>query len=82
MPSNTFGKNDNYHEMNSHFLPALIKKIFTAKKENKNEIILWGSGKAKRELIFVDDLADACIFFLGKKPKKQLLILVQEKILK
>ena len=73
MPSNTFGKNDNYHEMNSHFLPALIKKIYTAKKENKNEIILWGSGKAKRELIFVDDLADACIFFLGKKTKETII---------
>ena len=73
MPSNTFGTNDNYHEMNSHFLPALIKKIYIAKKENKKNIILWGSGKPKRELIFVDDLADACIFFLGKKTKETII---------
>ncbi len=63
MPSNTFGINDNYHSLNSHFLPALIKKIFEAKKKKKSEILLWGSGKPKRELIYVDDLAEACIFF-------------------
>ena len=63
MPSNTFGINDNYHEINSHFLPALIKKIYIAKKESKNQVVLWGTGTPKRELIYVDDLADACVFF-------------------
>ena len=67
MPSNSYGPNDNYHELNSHFLPALIRKIYEAKIKNKKYITLWGSGNAKREMIFVDDIADACIFFLGKK---------------
>ena len=67
MPTNSYGPNDNYHELNSHFLPALIRKIYDAKIKNKKYITLWGSGNAKREMIFVDDIADACIFFLGKK---------------
>ncbi len=67
MPTNTFGPNDKYHTLNSHFFPALIKKIHKL-KENKNKIItLWGNGKPKREMIYVDDLADACIFFMNKK---------------
>ncbi len=67
MPTNTFGPNDKYHSLNSHFFPALIKKIHEL-KENKNKFItLWGNGKPKREMIYVDDLADACIFFMNKK---------------
>ena len=73
MPSNTFGINDNYHEINSHFLPALIKKIYIAKKESKNQVVLWGTGTPKRELIYVDDLADACVFFLGKRTRETLI---------
>ena len=66
MPTNTFGPNDNYHDLNSHFFPALIKKIHKLKKSNKNELILWGNGKAKREVLHVDDLADACVYFMKK----------------
>ena len=66
MPTNTFGPNDNYHSLNSHFFPALIKKAHKVKKSNKNYIILWGNGKAKRELIHVDDLAKACVYFMKK----------------
>ena len=73
MPSNTFGENDNYDLMNSHFLPALIKKIFIAKKNKKTFITLWGSGNSKREIIYVEDIANACIFFLGKKTKEYLI---------
>lgn len=73
MPSNTYGPNDNYNKLNSHFIPALIRKIHEAKQKNKAHIILWGSGQAKREIIFVDDIADACIFFLGKKIKNYLI---------
>ena len=62
MPSNLFGPNDNYNLENSHFLPAIIKKIYLSKINNK-KIIFWGSGKPKRELTYVDDVADACIFF-------------------
>ena len=67
MPTNTYGPNDNYDKSNSHFFPALIKKIHQLKSSNKNTITLWGNGKAKREVIHVDDIAEACIFFMKKK---------------
>ena len=67
MPCNSYGPNDNYDKKNSHFFAALIKKIYLAKKNNKKSITIWGSGKPKRELIFVNDIADACIFFMNKK---------------
>jgi len=67
MPTNTFGPNDNYNTLNSHFFPALIKKAHDLKFNNKKELTLWGDGLAKREVIYVDDLADACIFFMKKK---------------
>ena len=73
MPTNTYGPNDNYDILTSHFYPALIKKIHDAKKNKKKEITLWGNGKAFRELIYVDDVADACIFFLKKKTKTSLI---------
>ena len=73
MPTNTFGPNDNYDSLNSHFFPALIKKIHEAKIKNKKHLVLWGNGLAKREVIYVDDLADACIFFMKKKTKEVLL---------
>ena len=69
MPTNTFGPNDNYHPLNSHFVPSLIRKIHEAKIKNKNQIIVWGNGKAKRELLYVDELAKACIYFMDKKTK-------------
>ena len=55
MPTNTFGQNDNYDENNSHFFPALIKKIYDIKNKKSNKLILWGNGKAKREVLHVDD---------------------------
>ena len=67
MPCNTYGPNDNYDYETSHFLPALIRKIYEAKKQNKKNFVLWGSGKPLREVIFVDDVADACVFFLQKR---------------
>ena len=67
MPANTFGPNDNYNALNSHFIPALIKKAHDLKLNNKKELTLWGNGLAKREVIYVDDLADACIFFMKKR---------------
>ena len=73
MPTNTFGPNDNYDTLNSHFLPALIKKIYEIKKYNNNEIKLWGNGLAKREIIYVDDIADACLFFMNKKTAHNLI---------
>ena len=73
MPTNTYGPGDHYDLNKSHFFPALIKKIYQAKVEKKKYITLWGSGRAKRELIYVNDLADACIFFMGKKTKEYLI---------
>ena len=73
MPCNLFGVNDNFDLTNSHFLPGIIHKIYLAKKTNKKQLILLGTGKAKRELMYVDDLADACIYFLNKKTRENLI---------
>ena len=70
MPANMFGANDNYNLKSSHFFSALIKKIHLAKINRKKKLTIWGNGKAKRELLFVDDFADACIFFMKKKIKE------------
>tara|TARA_B100000427_G_C15168125_1_gene446086 strand:- start:154 stop:606 length:453 start_codon:yes stop_codon:yes gene_type:complete len=79
MPCNTYGINDNYNLQTSHFFPALIRKIYSAIKNKKKYVKLWGTGKAKRELMFVDDLADACIFFMNKKTKHSLINIGSEK---
>jgi GDP-L-fucose synthase len=73
MPCNLYGPNDNYNLKTSHFFPALIAKAIEAKKKKKKFFILWGSGKPKRELMYVDDLADACIYFINKKTKESLI---------
>ena len=73
MPCNLFGINDNYDLESSHFFPALIKKIYQAKKNNNKFIKVWGTGQPKRELMYVDDLADACIYFLKKKTTHSLI---------
>ena len=73
MPCNIYGPNDNYNSKTSHFFPALIKKILNAKKNKKKSITIWGTGLAKREMMYVDDLADACIYFLNKKTKESLI---------
>ena len=73
MPTNTFGAQDNYNELNSHFFPALIKKIDSLKNNNKNKLLLWGNGQSKREVIYVDDLANACVYFMNKKTKHNLI---------
>ena len=73
MPPNMYGPGDNYNLQNSHFFSALINKITIAKKKNKKHITLWGTGNAKRELMFVDDFADALIFFINKRIKEPFL---------
>ncbi len=73
MPTNTFGPNDNYHSVNSHFIPAIIKKIHDLKISNNNQIKVWGDGTPKREVIYVDDVADACVYFMKKKTKHYLI---------
>ena len=69
MPTNTFGPNDNYDSINSHFIPAIIKKVHDLKISNRSQLNVWGDGKPKREVIYVDDIADACIYFMKKKTK-------------
>ena len=64
MPTNLYGTNDNYHPENSHVLPALIRKIILAKKNNEPNVTIWGTGTPRRDFLHVDDLADACFFLL------------------
>lgn len=73
MPANSYGPNDNYDVLNSHFFPALIKKAHECKIKNKKYLEVWGTGKPLRELIFVDDVAEACIFFMNKNTKNSLI---------
>jgi GDP-L-fucose synthase len=65
MPTNLYGTNDNYHPENSHVLPALIRRIVTAKKNSEPTITIWGTGTPRREFLHVDDLSDACFFLLN-----------------
>ena len=71
MPTNLYGPNDNYHPENSHVLPALIRKFYLAKKENKPTVEIWGNGEALREFLFVDDLAKACLHLMLTYNEKQ-----------
>jgi len=64
MPTNLYGIGDNYHPKNSHVLPALIRKFHLAKENGNNTVELWGSGTPKREFLYVDDLASACLFLM------------------
>jgi GDP-L-fucose synthase len=65
MPTNLYGINDNFNLQSSHVFPALIRRFYEAKRDNKPEIVLWGSGSPMREFLFVDDLADACIHLMN-----------------
>lgn len=65
MPTNLYGQNDNFDLNNSHVLPALISKMYTAKKNNASSMTVWGSGTPYREFLYVDDLADAVVFLMN-----------------
>lgn len=65
MPTNLYGINDNFDLETSHVLPALLKKFHDAKVNNDSEVVVWGTGKAKREFLYVDDLAEACVFLMN-----------------
>jgi GDP-L-fucose synthase len=65
MPTNLYGPNDNYDLNNSHVLPAMIRKFHEAKVEGKSSVEIWGTGTPKREFLYVDDLADACVFLMN-----------------
>lgn len=64
MPTNLYGPNDNYDLKSSHVLPALIRKFHTAKKTNAPSVVMWGTGKPRREFLHADDLADACVYLM------------------
>ena len=64
MPTNLYGPGDNFDEMNGHVLPSLMRRFHEAKDEQQETVEVWGSGKAKREFLHVDDLADACLFLM------------------
>jgi GDP-L-fucose synthase len=67
MPTNLYGPNDNYDLANSHVLPALIRKAHEAKQRGDSELAVWGSGTPRREFLYVDDLADACVFLMEQR---------------
>jgi GDP-L-fucose synthase len=64
MPTNLYGPNDNYHPQNSHVLPAFIRRFHEAKLEKAPSVTIWGTGTPLREFLYVDDLADACVFLM------------------
>lgn len=73
MPTNLYGINDNYHPENSHVLPALIRKFHEAKESGKPDVQIWGSGMPKREFLFADDLAEACLFLMENYNEKEII---------
>jgi len=64
MPTNLYGPNDNYDLQKSHVLPAMLRKFITAKRNNTPSVELWGTGSPKREFLYVDEIADACLFLM------------------
>lgn len=70
MPCNLYGPNDNFDISSSHFIPGLIKKFYMANRKNMKNVEVWGTGKAKREIMYVDDLASAIFFILNKVDEK------------
>ncbi|MFO1321997.1 MAG: GDP-L-fucose synthase [Burkholderiales bacterium] len=64
MPTNLYGPADNYHPMNSHVIPALIRRVHEAKLAGAKEVVVWGTGQPRREFLYSDDLADACIHLM------------------
>lgn len=65
MPTNLYGENDNFDLESSHVIPAMIRKFDDAKKSGAKEVVLWGTGSPKREFLYVDDLANACVFLMN-----------------
>ena len=70
MPTNLYGKNDNFDLETSHVLPALLRKMHEAKVENKSYVTIWGSGSPRREFMYNEDMADACIFLLENQKRQ------------
>lgn len=73
MPTNLYGQNDNYDLENSHVLPALLRKFHEAKAKKAKEVVVWGTGKAMREFMYVDDMARACILIMQKYDDREII---------
>lgn len=73
MPCNLYGVGDNFHPMNSHVIPALIRKFLEAKERGARTVDCWGTGGARREFLYVDDMADACIFLMNNYSEEQII---------
>ena len=67
MPTNLYGPEDNFDLEKSHVLPALMRKVHEAKQQNNETVSVWGTGKPMREFLYVDDMADACLYLMGKQ---------------
>jgi GDP-L-fucose synthase len=65
MPTNLYGPGDNYHPENSHVIPALIRKFHEAKQNNNPTVTVWGTGTPRREFLYSEDMADACVFLMN-----------------
>jgi GDP-L-fucose synthase len=78
MPTNLYGPNDNFDSINSHVLPALMRKTAEAKRAGAPEITVWGTGTPRRELLYSEDLADACIFVLSLDEKRYGSLLIED----
>ena len=72
MPTNLYGPGDNYHPVNSHVIPALIRRFHEAKQQNLPEVVAWGTGTPKREFLYVDDMAEASVFVMNLEAKHYL----------
>lgn len=70
MPTNLYGPGDNYHPDNSHVIPALIRKFHEAKQASANEVVVWGTGTPRREFLYSEDMADACVFLMNVSDEK------------
>ena len=73
MPTNLYGPEDNFDLKNSHVIPALIRKFYEAKYHGRKQVVIWGTGKPRREFLYVEDLASACVFLLNEISAQQLL---------
>jgi GDP-L-fucose synthase len=73
MPTNLYGVNDNFHPQNSHVLPALIRRFHEAKVADLKEVTIWGSGSPRREFLYSDDLAEACLFLMNEYNEKEII---------
>jgi GDP-L-fucose synthase len=73
MPTNMYGLNDNYHPEHSHVLPALIRRFHEAKINNDEDVVIWGSGTPRREFLYADDLAEACLFLMNTYNEREII---------